>query len=134
MGGVFTGTPLEDGCSSSCNTCGTQASKNILKVKSESCCSQGLAPEVEQMCNTPIQSGVGETYSTNANLTCSDPSLSDEGAAAYAEYCSGEYDWDDESSSSGGEGGSSSSGVHRVKKVLPGKLVPLGLKVTIILF
>ena len=48
-------------------------SKNILKVKSESCCAQYLAPEVEQMCNTPIQSGVGETYSTNANLTCADP-------------------------------------------------------------
>ena len=110
LGGVFTGTPLEDGCSSSCNTCGNQASKNILKVKSESCCAQYLAPEVEQMCNTPIQSGVGETYSTNANLTCADPSLSEEAASAYAEYCSGDYDWDENSSSSGGEGGSSSSG------------------------
>lgn len=110
LGGVFEGHPLEDGCSSSCNTCGTQASKNILKVKSESCCAQYLAPEVEQMCNTPIQSGVGETYSTNANLTCADPSLSEEAASAYAEYCSGDYDWDENSSSSGGEGGSSSSG------------------------
>lgn len=110
LGGVFSGEPLQDGCSSSCNTCGTNASKQILKIKSESCCSQGLAPEVEQMCQTPIQSGVGETYSTNANLTCADPSLSDEAAGAYAEYCSGEHDWEDESSSSGGEGGSSSSG------------------------
>lgn len=112
LGGVFSGEPLQDGCSSSCNTCGSNATKQILKIKTESCCSQGLAPEVEQMCQTPIQSGVGETYSTNANLTCADPSLSDEAAGAYAEYCSGEHDWEDESSSSGGEVGSSSSGVE----------------------
>lgn len=110
LGGVFEGYPLQDGCSSSCNTCGTNASKQILKVKTESCCSQGLAPEVDAMCQTSVQSGVGETYSTNANLKCADPSLSDEAAGWYAEYCSGDYDWDENSSSSGGEGESSSSG------------------------
>lgn len=111
LGGVFEGHPLEDGCSSSCNTCGTNATKQILKIKTESCCSQGLAPEVDAMCRTDVQSGVGETYSTNANLKCADPNLSQEAAGWYAEYCSGEHDWGDEgSSSSGGEGESSSSG------------------------
>lgn len=118
LGGEFSSSIIDGECSSSCNTCGTEASKRILRTKSQSCCAQGLAPEVDQMCSTPVESGPGETYSTNANLTCSDPSLSEESAQSYAENCAGGGGGSSSSdgggsSSSGGSSGSDSAGVGR---------------------
>lgn len=112
LGGEFSGTPLEDGCSATCNTCGSESQKRILEAKSRSCCGQGLAPSLDQMCSTPLQSGQGMTVSTNANLQCSDPNLSDEAMQSYVANCASPNSVSSsagEGGSSGGEGGSSSN-------------------------
>lgn len=112
LGGVFTGRQTPTGCAASCNTCGTTASKNILEIKIESCCNQGLAPSVERMCITPdIATGDGMQVSSNANLECVDPNLDDDNLKLYVEYCEDNPPGSSDSNQSSGSGdGSSSSG------------------------
>lgn len=112
LGGVFTGRQTPTGCAASCNTCGTTASKNILEIKIESCCNQGLAPSVERMCITPdIATGDGMQVSSNANLECVDPNLDDDNLKLYVQYCEDNPPGSSDSNQSSGSGdGSSSSG------------------------
>lgn len=113
LGGVFTGRQTPTGCAASCNTCGTTASKNILEIKIESCCNQGLAPSVERMCITPdIATGDGMQVSSNANLECVDPNLGDDNLNLYVQYCEDDNPpgSSDSNQSSGSGDGSSSSG------------------------
>lgn len=112
LGGVFTGRQTPTGCAASCNTCGTTASKNILEIKIESCCNQGLAPSVERMCITPdIATGDGMQVSSNANLECVDPNLGDDNLNLYVQYCEDNPPGSSDSNQSSGSGdGSSSSG------------------------
>lgn len=117
LGGEFSGTPLEDGCSATCNTCGANAQKKILEAKVRSCCNQGLAPEIDEMCYTTAQSGVGMTVSTNANLNCSDPNLSTEAMQSYVDNCSDPISSSSEPGPTSSEGGvssvSDSAGAYR---------------------
>lgn len=111
LGGVFTGRQTPTGCAASCNTCGTTASKNILEIKIESCCNQGLAPSVERMCITPdIATGDGMQVSSNANLDCVDPNLDDDNLNLYVEYCSDNPPGSSSSQSTSSSGGGGSSG------------------------
>lgn len=106
LGGVFTGHQTPTGCAASCNTCGNSANKNIMEIKARSCCNQGLAPSVDNMCYTPdIATGDGMQVSTNANLDCVDPNIDDENLNLYVEYC------EDEEITSSASPGSSSSGL-----------------------
>ena len=128
LGGVFEGHQVTNGCAATCNTCGARAQQIILDIKVESCCSQGLAPQVESMCFTPdiVQGNPGMQVSTNADLVCVDPNIDDENLNLYVEYCSdnppgssssevtsssgggGSSGSENDSSSSGGESGNSS--------------------------
>lgn len=120
LGGHFEGHPVTNGCAATCNTCGARAQQIILDIKVESCCSQGLAPQVESMCFTPdiVQGNPGMQVSTNADLVCVDPNLDDENLNLYVEYCadnppgssSSEVTSSSGGGSSGSEGDSSSSG------------------------
>lgn len=110
LGGVFTGRQTPTGCAASCNTCGTTASKNILEIKIESCCNQGLAPSVERMCITPdIATGDGMQVSSNANLECVDPNLGDDNLNLYVQYCEDNPPGSSDSNQSSGSGDGSSS-------------------------
>lgn len=118
LGGHFEGYNLSNGCAANCNTCGARAQQIILDIKIQSCCSQGLAPQVDRLCFTPdiVENNPGMQVSTNADdLVCVDPNIDDENLALYVEYCSDEPPGSSSSqvtsSSSGGGGdGSSSSG------------------------
>lgn len=111
LGGVFTGHQTPTGCAASCNTCGNTANKNILDIKVESCCSQGLAPSVERMCITPdIATGDGMQVSSNANLDCVDPNLDDDNLNLYVEYCSDNPPGSSSSEVTSSSGGGGSSG------------------------
>lgn len=110
LGGVFTGHQTPTGCAASCNTCGTTASKNILEIKIESCCNQGLAPSVERMCITPdLATGDGMQVSSNANLECVDPNLGDDNLNLYVQYCEDNPPGSSNSNQSSSSGGGSSS-------------------------
>lgn len=116
LGGVFFGRGVVGGCAGSCNTCGAEASKIILEIKQESCCSQGLAPLIDKMCFTPDlgDDHPGLQVSTNADLECVDPNLDDENMSLYVQYCSdnppGSSSSQQTTSSSGGGGSSGSEG------------------------